>query len=139
MPTFKDLNSLFKHIETKIQDTMTDEVAETVKENMAESIQETVYDAYTPEYYTRRMQNGGLIDKDNMDVTEIPNGISVRDVAPLDNGNNQYALDEMVVEGMGWMPFKRDFYTDTEDKLSANQEHITALKKGLNKRGIKCD
>jgi len=139
LPTFKDLNSLFKHIETKIQDTMTDEVAETVKENVAESIQETVYDAYTPEYYTRRMQNGGLIDKDNMDVTEIPNGISIRDIAPLDNGNSQYALDEIVVEGMGRMPFKRDFYTDTEDRLSANQEHITALKNGLNKRGIKCE
>ena len=139
MPTFKDLNSLFKHIETKIQDTMTDEVAETVKENMAESIQETVYDAYVPMQYKRRMQNGGLIDQSNMEVTEIPNGISVRDVAPLDNGNSQYALDEIVVEGMGRMPFKRDFYTDTEDRLSANQEHVTALKKGLNKRGIKCE
>ena len=139
MPTFKDLNSLFKHIETKIQDTMVDEVAETVKENMAESIQETVYDSYTPEYYTRRMQNGGLIDQSNMEVTEIPNGISVRDVAPLDNGNSQYALDEIVVEGMGRMPYSRDFYETCEDRLSSNQEHVTALKKGLNKRGIKCD
>lgn len=139
MPNFKDLNSLFKHIEKQVQDTMIDEVAETVKENMAESIQETVYDSYDPQHYTRRMQNGGLIDKDNMEVTKIPNGISVRDVAPLDNGNSQYALDEIIVKGMGYMPWARDFYFDTEDKLSANQEHVTALKNGLNKRGIKCE
>ena len=139
MPTFKEINSLFKHIETKIQDTMVDEVAETVKENMAESIQEKVYDAYDPQHYTRRMQNGGLIDKNNMEVTEIPDGISVRDVAPLDNKRTDYALDEIVVEGMGYMPWARDFYFDTADKLSANHEHVTALKQGLNKRGIKCD
>ena len=54
MPTFKDLNSLFKHIETKIQDTMTDEVADTVKENMAETIQANVYNAYMPQYYNRK-------------------------------------------------------------------------------------
>ena len=139
MPTFKDLNSLFKHIEKQVQDTMLDEVAETVKENMAETIQETVYDAYVPMQYTRRMQNGGLIDTDNMEVIEIPNGISVRDVAPLDNGKTQPALDEIIVKGMGYMPWARDFYFDTEDKLSANQEHVTALKNGLNKRGIKCE
>lgn len=135
MPTFKNLNSLFKHIETQIQDTMLDEVAETVKENMAESIQANVYNVYMPQYYNRRFDDGGLLDKDNMEVTEIPNGISVRDVAPLDNKRTDYALDEIVVEGMGYMPWARDFYFDTEDKLSANQEHVTALKQGLKRRG----
>ena len=135
MPNFKDLNSLFKHIETQIQDTMTDEVAETVKENMAETIQANVYNAYMPQYYNRRMENGGLLDQNNMEVTEIPDGISVRDVAPLDNKRTDYALDEIVVESMGYMPWARDFYFDTTDKLSANQEHVTALKNGLKRRG----
>lgn len=135
MPNFKDLNSLFKHIETQIQDTMTDEVAETVKENMAETIQANVYNAYMPQYYNRRFEDGGLLDQNNMEVTEIPDGISVRDVAPLDNKRTDYALDEIVVEGMGYMPWARDFYFDTADKLSANQEHVTALKQGLKRRG----
>ena len=139
MPTFKNLNSLFKHIEKQVQDTMIDEVAETVKENMAETIQANVYNAYMPQYYNRRFDDGGLLDENNMEVTEIPNGISVRDVAPLDNGKTQPALDEIIVKGMGYMPWARDFYFDTEDKLSANQEHVTALKEGLNKRGIKCE
>lgn len=133
---FNDINSLFKHIETQIQDTMTNEVAETIKDNMTESIQETVYNAYAPKYYSRRMQNGGLIDKSYMEVTEIPNGISVRDVAPLDNGSSQYALDEIIVEGMGYMPYPRDFYEECKDRLSVNKEHVTALKNGLKHRGI---
>ena len=135
MPTFKDLNSLFKHIETQIQDTMLDEVAETVKENMAETIQANVYNSYMPQYYNRRFEDGGLLDQNNMEVTEIPNGISVRDVAPLDNKRTDYALDEIIVEGMGYMPWARDFYFDTEDKLSVNKEHVTALKQGLKRRG----
>lgn len=136
--TFKNLDILFKHIEKQVQDTMVNEVADAVKDNMAEAVQTNVYDVYTPMYYKRRMQNGGLIDKDNMEVTEIPNGIYVRDVAPLDNGRirSDFSLDEIIVNGLGNQPFSRDMYAETEDRLSNNNEHIEALKQGLKKRGI---
>lgn len=134
--TFKNLDSLFKHIENQVQDTMENEVADAVKDNMAEAVQTDVYNAYTPMYYKRRMQNGGLIDKDNMEVTEIPNGIVVRDVAPLDNGRRDFSLDEIIVNGLGNQPFERDFYTETKERLSENNDHIEALKHGLKKRGF---
>lgn len=95
--TFKNIKTMFKHIEEQIQDTMTNEVADTVKDNMAETIQTSVYDAYSPQYYNRRMNNGGLSDTQNMEVTEIQNGISVHDAAPLDNGRNDYDLDDIIV------------------------------------------
>ncbi len=135
---FKNLDTLFKHIQKQVNDTMKNEVADAVKDNMAEAVQTSVYDAYSPMYYKRRMQNGGLIDKDNMEVTEIPNGISVRDVAPLDNGRirSDFSLDEIIVNGLGNQPFSRDMYAETEDRLSNNNEHIEALKQGLKKRGI---
>lgn len=136
---FKNLDSLFKHIEKQVQDTMENEVADAVKDNIAEAVQTSVYDAYNPMYYKRRMQNGGLIDKDNMEVTEIPNGISVRDVAPLDNGRRDFSLDEIIVNGLGNQPFERDFYTETKERLSENNDHVEALKHGLKKRGFKVE
>lgn len=137
--TFKNINALFKHIEEQVQDTMTNEVADAVTENMAEAIQTSVYDAYSPQYYKRRMQNGGLIDRNNMDVTEIPNGIAVHDAASLDNGRNDYNLDEIIVYGLGNQPFERDFYAETTERLQENQEHTETLKQGLKKRGIEVE
>lgn len=135
--TFKNIDSLFKHIENQVQDTMVNEVADAVKDNMAEAVQTSVYDAYNPMYYKRRMQNGGLIDKDNMEVTEIPNGIVVRDVAPLDNGyRKDFSLDEIIVNGWGNQPFERDFYSQCKENLEQNNDHVEALKQGLKKRGI---
>lgn len=137
--TFKNLDILFKHIEKQIKDTMVDEVANAVKDNMAEAVQTSVYDAYSPMYYKRRMQDGGIIDKNNMEVTETSDGIIVRDVAPLDNGRRDFSLDEIIVNGWGNQPFERDFYVETEDRLSENNDHVEALKKGLKKRGIKVE
>ena len=121
--TFKNVDSLLKHIEKQVQDTMENEVADAVKNNMAEAVQTSVYNAYNPMYYKRRMQNGGLIDKDNLEVTEIPNGIVVRDVAPLDNGRRDFSLDEIIVNGWGNQPFERDFYAETKEKLSEKQDY----------------
>lgn len=137
--TFKNLNSLCRHIEKQIQDTMVNEVADTVKDNMTEAVHTSVYDAYSPQYYKRRMNNGGLSDTHNMEVTEIQNGISVHNAAPLDNGRNDYSLDDIIVYGLGNQPFERDFYAETADKLQENQEHTEALKQGLKKRGIEVE
>lgn len=138
--TFKNINALFKHIEEQVQDTMTNEVADAVTENMAEAIQTSVYDAYSPQYYNRRMQNGGLIDRNNMEVTEIQNGISVHNATPLDNGRNDYSLDDIIVNrGVLGYPHGRDFYAETAERLQENQEHTEALKQGLKKRGIEVE
>ena len=137
--TFKNLNSLCRHIEKQIQDTMVNEVADTVKDNMTEAVHTSVYDAYSPQYYNRRMNNGGLSDTQNMEVTEIQNGISVHNAAPLDNGRNDYNLDEIIVYGLGNQPFERDFYAETAERLQENQEHTEALKQGLKKRGIEVE
>lgn len=134
--TFKNINNLLKHIEKQVQDTMTNEVADTVKDNMAEAIQTSVYDVYSPQYYNRRMNNGGLSDVHNLEVSEIQNGIAVHDAAPLDNGRKDYNLDDIIVNGLGNQPFERDFYSETVERLQKNQEHTEALKQGLKKRGV---
>ena len=140
MPTFSSLKEMEKYIETQLQNIMENEVAETVKDNMHEAIQTSVYDMYSPTYYTRRYDNGGLGDINKMDVTPITNGIEVKDNAPLDNGRNDYALDDIIVNrGVLGYPQGRDFYESTADRLNQNKEHIIALKNGLKKRGIEIE
>lgn len=135
--TFKNLNELFAYIEKDIQDTMVNEVADEVKDEMVTAVETSVYRVYDPVQYNRRYGNGGLGARENMQVTEIPNGISVRDIAPLDNGRTDYALDDIVVNGLGRMPFPRDFYSECKEQLEITGNHKEALKQGLKNRGYK--
>lgn len=133
--TFNNLNSLLEHIQNDIQDILKNEVAETVKEHMQEAVQSTVYDAYDPKYYTRRLENGGLIDGNNIETAVSGNTLTVRDKAPLDNGRTDYALDDIIIHGYGNQPFPRDFISDTEERLIKTNDHVEAMKDGLRKKG----
>lgn len=135
--TFKNLDDLFAYIEKDIQDAMMNEVADEVKDEMVNAVETSVYRVYDPVQYSRRYGNGGLGARENMQVTEIPNGISVRDIAPLDNGRTDYALDDIVVNGLGRMPFPRDFYSECKEQLEITGNHKEALKQGLKNRGYK--
>lgn len=137
--TFKNLNELFAYIEKDIQDTMVNEVADEVKDEMVTAVETSVYRVYDPVQYNRRYGNGGLGARENMQVTEIPNGISVRDIAPLDNGRTDtgYMLDDIVVNGLGRMPFERDMYSECKEQLEITGNHKEALKQGLKNRGYK--
>ncbi len=134
--TFDNLESLFQHLETQIQDVMEHEVADTAKEIVRDAVQEDVYDVFTPKFYTRRMENGGMSDMDNYSVEEIKNGIAIRNNTPLDNGRDTPRLDEIVVYGKGRMPFPRDFYSGAFGMLERSKAHISALKSGLKDCGI---
>ena len=134
---FKNLNDLMNYVEKDMQKVLKNEVSEKVKDNMTSAINKTVYAAYTPEYYDRRMGNGGLIDKGNMEANIFGNALTVHNIAPLDNGKTDYALDEIIVNGWGKQPFPRDFYGDTVERLENNGEHVEAMKNGLRKRGYK--
>lgn len=133
---YNNLNDLFRHIESDIQDTLREEVADCVKDEMEFEIQMNVYNAYSPLYYERREYNGGLIAKENMDSKVEGNSLTVKDIAPL-NGNSKsdWELDEIVVNGYGNMPFPRDFYAGTKERLEEHGYHTEALKDGMRKRG----
>lgn len=133
--TFKNLNDLMKHITKDVSDVLQHEVADTVKSHMQEAIQTTVYDAYDPEHYTRRMENGGLLDGDNIEAAVSGDTLTVRDVAPLDNGRTDYALDDIVIHGYGNQPFPRDYISTTEERLIKTNDHVEAMKQGLKKKG----
>lgn len=132
---FNNLNDLFKKIENDIQDTMINEVAENAKDEMIDAVQTSVYSVYDPVEYIRRYGDGGLGARENIKVDEIDNGIMLKDIAPLDNGRTDYALDDIVVNGMGYMPYPRDFYSECAEQLKTSEKHVEALKQGLKKKG----
>ncbi len=133
--TFKNLNSLMKHIEKDVTDVLQHEVADTAKSHMQEAIQADVYNAYDPEYYTRRLSNNGLLDEDNIEATVSGDTLTVRDVAPLDNARKDWDLDDIIVHGYGTQPFPRDYVSSTEERLLKTNDHTEALKQGLEKKG----
>lgn len=135
--TFNNLNSLFAHLEKEIRHTLQDEVAETVKDHMSETIQLNVYNTYSPMYYERRGEQGGLIDKRNMEATVNGDTLTVKDIAPLDNGSTKYDLDAIIEFGWGNQPFPRPFYDGTEERLLMTNDHVNAMKQGLRNRGYK--
>lgn len=102
---------------------------------MQAAIQNGVYNAYAPKQYSRRKENGGMLDRKNIESRIDGDTLTVRDVAPLDNGRTDYALDEIVVNGLGNMPFPRDFYSECAEILETTGDHIEAMKRGMKKRG----
>lgn len=99
------LDALLDRIEKDIRSTLENEVTETVKDDMQTAIQNGVYNAYAPKQYSRRKEKGGMLDRKNIESRIDGDTLTVRDVAPLDNGRTDYALDEIVVNGLGNMPF----------------------------------
>lgn len=135
---FNNLNNLFKKIEKDIQDAMRNEVSDIVKDEMVNAVQTAVYEAYDPVQYSRRYSRGGLGARENIKVDETDNGIMLKDIAPLDNGRNDYALDDIIVNrGVLGYPQGRDFYSETIEHMENNRRCIKALKDGLKKRGYK--
>ena len=135
--TYKNINDLFKRIEKDIQEVLVNEVTDTVKDEMKQAIDDTVYSAYEPEYYKRRGEQGGLLDEDNITITELENSILLRNTAPLDNGNSNYDLDRIIIDGSGNQPFPRDYIETLEERLEDNKAHIEAMVQGLKKKGYK--
>ena len=136
---FDNLNSLLAYAERDIKKVMQKEVAKAAKKNMKKAVKTAVYDKYTPLYYNRRKDNGGLSDINNMTSLPIENGIMLIDNAPLNNGRTDYRLDDIVVNrGVLGYPQGRDFYSETVEELSDNKEHMQVLKDGMKKRGYSC-
>lgn len=76
-----------------------------------------------------------MLDGDNIEVAVSGDTLTVRDIAPLDNGRTDYALDDIVIHGYGNQPFPRDYISTTEERLIKTNDHVEAMKQGLKKKG----
>ena len=106
-----EFDLLMERLKKELRD-ITPAIAEEMKNIEQEVINEVVYNAYSPTYYERRYEDGGLSDKENMehDIEETANGfiISVKNIT---KGNDEYSeadghtdgyIADIIEEGKGY-------------------------------------
>ena len=94
-----EFDLLIERLKEELRD-ITPAIAEEMKNIEQEVINEVVYDAYSPTYYERRYEDGGLGDKENMehDIEETANGFIVS-VKNITKGNDEYSEAEGYTDG----------------------------------------
>lgn len=162
MPTFGNMKSLCSYLQKRIDNALGDEVFETVKQTEQESIEDVVYGAYIPGTYSRRGEDGGIGDTNNIVLgSPVTNGVlevvNVTEPNPYLNGIDEsdgYAdteknLPELIERGHGYKGYgydivrtnagymkPRPFTQETINRLADTKDHVYALKRGLIKQGI---
>ncbi len=140
-------------IKNYITPALENEVSDAIKDTESDVIEREVYSVFKPIYYDRRgSTGGGLGSTDNMYAESFVNGNTVslsveNQTPPNDNYKHrkfsQYSVAESVETGKGYDYFpngemeSRPFTQKTIEELKRNKQHIKALKKSLERRGLK--
>lgn len=141
-----------------VQEAMEVTVAPKVKQLQSENVERVVYDAYTPNYYVRRENNGGLSDVRNMEhisdivgnsVLMVVHNLTMSNESYLPTGETPFEIAGVIEYGRGSgmgiynYPYgteaskflkARQFIKKTQDDLD-NGKLYQYLKEGLRKQG----
>ena len=132
---------MLRYINMSAQQIMQEVIDEEVIPTMLEVIDKEVYDKYTPKYYIRRYERGGLADPTNFDTTIDVYGntieITVKSIAEPSGEAGGYYLDAMIVNGTPTMPMRRDFYEATREVMRERLPYI--LKEKFAQYGLDVD
>lgn len=158
MPEFASFEELTKHLNKAISESLKKEVGNEVKKALKEKIETEVYDKYEPKgkrAYQRKKENGGLLDDDNIQVTEEnENTIGVRSTRTNDYKDDSRVegtkdVAEIIEYGKGYtwknseiykmQPYPRPYHQEAYNELKKTDRHVEALKYGLKKHGITVD
>lgn len=157
----KNFKELEKKIAKRIDNALNEEVADTITNVMRHFIREDVYDSYEPGIYKRRMEDGGLIDRDNIQAVTDKNGTlyvtnvtlgspnytkwskKKKKLVSYKSKNAGKPIAEIVETGIGY-DFggweydgePRPFMHDTLEAVEKNKYHVKALKYGLQRQGL---
>ncbi|EML6324840.1 hypothetical protein QCQ60_005184 [Bacillus cereus] len=150
---FNSIAELEKYLMGELQKTMESQVVKEVRDTMRESIVAHVYSFPPSSRYTRRKEQGGLLDYKNMPykVSRGSNSIAIN----LKNDTRASTMSfknvaNIVETGKGYTwttseyyrkehmgdPVARKFTMPTAIKLQTSKRHVDALKKGLRNKGI---
>lgn len=159
-----NLKELEKELQKRIQNALGTEVNDVVKDVMQDHIVSDVYDKYSPIIYTRRLNNSGLLDRDNIvsdfkgdlrlsvkNVTLGNKSYNIREYAksggytakPMVSQNYNKPIAEVIETGQGYdvkgweydgVP--RPFMRNTYEDLRDNHHHTNAMKDSLKRQGL---
>lgn len=149
---FKDLSSLFKHLDKQIKDTIRQDdtnVKNVVVYELQESIKKNVYNAYKSPArnpYRRQGKNGGLLDVNNFRLEPFKDGVSIYSiregmdrngedvyVAEILEGLRPYSIED--VWGYGYET-PRHFVDPARKKLSGSKKLYKAFELDLKNSGL---
>ena len=147
-----DLQELHNEIMKRVNKSLQKDVGEKVKEIMLEHIEEDVYNAYEPETYVRRGDNGGISDPENIIIkAEFDGAISIENITvgrefyfdnrePVRSKNADSYITPIIERGRGYdywsKSFPRPFIKNTAEELKKSNVIKETLKEGLKKQGL---
>ncbi len=129
-------------LQQKIEMAIQNNVPEVVKTVMIEQIQLHVYNVYQPKEYVRQYE---LINPDNIETTNVPMGVSIRNIRSDEDAHyGDYRDVARVVEEGGpyvWNVYidERPFTQKTRDRLIASRVHVNAVRNGLKEQGLRVE
>lgn len=131
-------------MQAAISSALENEVADAVKQAIVQSAQNNVYDAYEPQFLSRKGANGGLLDENNLTVTVSGNELVVENNTPFQHlwGGNYPTENLSDVIESGDSRFNmgnagaRKFMEPAKQEVISSGEFESALKAGLQRQGI---
>ena len=139
-----DLALFEARLDAAIDAAMQAEIADGAKEALQRAAGTEVYDAYAPEFYSRRGAAGGIADTANMTASYVDKTLTITDDAPwqqLWGGSVPTGkLAEAIAAGdsrynMG-NAGPRPFHQEAEREFSQSGEFARLLAQGLRMRGF---
>lgn len=148
----KNLQELRNEIMKRVNASLKEDVGEKVKEIMLEHIETDVYNSYEPKTYSRRGDDGGLSDPDNIVVQrEYDGAVSIENVTvgrefyfqdreAIRSDNADSPLAPIIETGKGYdywnKSFPRPFVKNTVEEIVQDKIIENTLKEGLKKQGL---
>lgn len=140
-----DLAAFMAKLDAAIDSTMQSEVAKGAKEALRDAAYSEVYGAYTPIFFNRRMDAGGLSDVGQMETSYGGKTLTVQDMASWQQLYGGSApgtrLAEAIASGSAAYHFHkagpRPFHEEAEQQFAASGEFGRLLAAGLRAAGFK--
>lgn len=140
-----DLAAFMAKLDAAIDSTMQSEVAEGAKKALRAAAYSEVYGAYSPEFFSRRMDAGGLSDVGQMDQSYGGKTLTIQDMASWQQLYGGSApgtrLAEAIASGSAAYHFHkagpRPFHEEAEQQFAASGEFGRLLAAGLRAAGFK--
>ena len=151
MGDLNDVMAKIAELDAAIENALEIEVAEVIKNYLVESAYQNVYEAYTPEFYSRRYGNGGILDKDSIDIDVHGNELIAMDTLPGVEGPKGWQqlyggdvpdgrLAEAIASGDPKYNMdkagSRPFHEIAKELAIESGEIEDALRRGLKRQGI---
>ena len=140
----KDLAAFSAKLDAAIDATMQGMVADGAKEALQEAAYQQIYDAYTPEFMSRRGSAGGIADPGNMVASYGGKTLTITDEAPWQQLWGGAVPGERLAEAIASGSSRynmgaagaRPFHEEAERQFSSSGEFERLLAQGLRAHGF---